>query len=100
MKTKIFIPTIIVCVFLVIAIFRLPYGYYKLLRVIVTGIAIYFCYLNYEINRLLWIWIMGIIALVFNPLIPFYLGKEVWIIFDLGASAVFGIHYFLSDNNK
>jgi hypothetical protein len=40
---------------------------------------------------------MGGICLLFNPIIPVYLSKQIWIPFDLGASVfiiAFGIYFF------
>ncbi|MDP3726185.1 MAG: hypothetical protein Q8R36_03230 [bacterium] len=63
-----------------------PYFYFQLLRWIVAGTAIFNGYIAYELKKTSWVWIMGIIALLFNPIFPFYLSKEIWIVIDLIAS--------------
>jgi hypothetical protein len=37
---------------------------------------------------------MGLIALVFNPVVPLHFGRELWIVVDLIVAVLFGI--FLS----
>jgi len=34
---------------------------------------------------------MGFIALLFNPLIPVYLTREIWAPIDLGLAVLFGV---------
>lgn len=63
-------------------------GFYQFLRWIVCATAIYTIYVEYkneeEINT--WLWMFGIIALLFNPIFPFYLGKSTWQIVDIGTA--------------
>lgn len=95
-KKQIIVPSIITAILLLIAIFPIgEYGYYILLRWIVCLTAIYFAYLSYEAEKIYWTWVMGIIALIFNPLIPFYLGKDIWVVVDFIVAIVFGINIFI-----
>ena len=95
-QKQIIIPSIVVMILLLIAIFPIEeYGYYILLRWIVCLTAIYIAYFSYEAEKIYWTWVMGIIALIFNPLIPFHLGKDIWIVVDLIAAIVFGINTFI-----
>ncbi len=61
----------------------LPYGFFTLLRLVVFGTTVYLSWLAYKSERHTWIWIFGFIALVFNPLIPLYLGRDLWVVVDL-----------------
>lgn len=85
-------PAIIASILLLLlAIFPLPYGFYTLLRILVcltAGFLAWFCYGGKKIK---WAWIMGFIALLFNPLIPISLGKGLWVLIDLTVAIVFGV---------
>jgi len=95
-QKQIIIPSIVVMILLLIAIFPIEeYGYYILLRWIVCLTAIYIAYFSYEAEKIYWTWIGGIIALIFNPLIPLHLGKDVWIVVDFIAAVIFGITIFI-----
>lgn len=97
-KTPI-IPQVICIVMLIWAIIPLnpggyyinlrPYGYFILLRIVVCSICLYlavYCYQNELTN---WVWLLSIIAIVFNPIIPIHLNKELWMIIDIVTIIVF-----------
>lgn len=80
---------------LLLAMASLPIGFYTLLRIVVTigAVAAVISEIDKGIN--FWVVIFGIIAIVFNPLIPVYLGdKDVWMPIDLIAAVLFGIKAF------
>ena len=78
---------------LFIGLFKMPYGYYQLLRWFICGVGAYGAYLSYQENKTGWAWILGIIALVFNPFLKFYFTKETWVIIDLVAGILFCIFW-------
>jgi len=79
--------TIIAGVMLLLAIPTIwPYSYFQILRWVVMGVAIYNAHTAYKLDRTQWVFIMGAIAIVFNPLFPIYFQKETWVILDLIAS--------------
>jgi len=90
-----FIPALISAVMLFIAISRLPYAYYQLLRWIVCASAAYITFLSYESKKYFLLWPMGLIALLFNPLLPFHLDKDTWVVIDFIAAIVFLISIFV-----
>lgn len=61
-----------------------PYGFFTLLRIVVTTASFYLAWACYEqkANKY-WIWIFGGIGLLFNPLVPIYLSRETWVPIDL-----------------
>lgn len=63
-----------------------PYSYFQILRWVVAGVAIYNAYTANELGRIKWVFIMGAIAILFNPIFPIYFHKETWVILDLVAS--------------
>ena len=83
----------IVAVLLCLGVFSLPYGYYTLLRIIVTIAAAINAYNFLDESNMERVYLFGFLAILFNPLIPIYLGKELWIVIDLVAA---GIFFFLS----
>ncbi len=84
-----FVPSIIAIIFLLGAMLPLPVGYYTLLRFVVCGVAVYIAYLAYEYRQMWAMWTFGLMAVVFNPIIKIYLGREVWLAMDLLALVLF-----------
>lgn len=81
--------TILVGIMLLLAIPSIwPYSYYQLLRWVVTMVACYNVYLAHESKQNNWMIIMGIIAVLFNPIAPIHLDKSTWGFLDLIASGV------------
>ena len=78
---------------LLIAVADVPYSYYQLLRWLVCGVGAYGAYISYQKKKIEWIWILGAIALVFNPFAKFYFTKEVWKVVDLIAGVLFCIYW-------
>ena len=52
----------------------------------------YSAYLAYEEKRNTWAWIFGIIAILFNPVIPFTFAKETWQVIDIATAIVIFIN--------
>jgi len=76
--------SIVAGVMLLLAIPKIwPYGYFKILRWVVTGVAGFNTYTAFRFDRIAWVLVMGLIALLFNPITPIHLTKEIWIIIDL-----------------
>ncbi len=71
-----------------------PYGYYILLRWVVTGAALFVLWASYELEKKAWIWIMGAVALLFNPIAPIHLNKETWVAIDFIVAGLFLISIF------
>ena len=79
---------LVATVMLVIALADLPYGYYTALRIIVCGVAAYGVQVARRANTEGWMVALGLIAIVFNPIIPIYLDRGVWAIVDLIGAVV------------
>ncbi len=63
---------------LLIALANNPYGYYIFLRWIICPISLYCALAAYRQNNEGWIWIFGVNALVYNPIISVHLSKSIW----------------------
>jgi len=74
---------------LLLALLPLPYGFYTLLRLVVTICAVVIAYHHWQSGGKGVAIAMGFIALLFNPLIPVYLTREIWAPIDLGLAVFF-----------
>ncbi len=92
MKLIFLIPAIFLCI---VPFFKFPYGIYTLLRIVVTLSAAFIIYDNYKktnnVNTTLVIFSM--ILIVFNPVFPIRLNRELWLPIDLTAAAIYFYHY-------
>jgi hypothetical protein len=85
-------------VILLIAVARVPYGYYTFTRIVVCGSAAFLAFSSWADGGLNkgWAVIFALIAVLFNPLIPVYLKRETWIYFDFGVASIFAAHLGLA----
>lgn len=92
MKLWFLIPAIFLCI---APFFKFPYGVYTLLRIIVTLSAAFIIYVNYnKIKKVdATIIIFSIILILFNPLIPIKLTREIWLPIDLITAAIYVYYY-------
>lgn len=75
-----------------------PYGYYVLLRWVVTISAVFLLSLAYKSKKTFWLFLMGIVAILFNPIIPVHLDKETWVVIDLIVAILFLVSVFKIKN--
>ncbi|MFC1793458.1 DUF6804 family protein [Planctomycetota bacterium] len=83
------IPAAIAALMLFGALGYWPYGYYQLLRFVVCGVGAYTAFVAYQWQKLWATWLFGFIAVLFNPLIPIHLPKEVWHTIDVTCAFLF-----------
>ena len=91
---------LIAIVFLLGAMGYWPYAYYQVLRWIVCAIAAYSAYLAYQSKKVGWTWIFGIIAVLFNPIIPIHLTREIWQPIDVIVAIIFFVSLFSKPESK
>lgn len=83
-------PAIICTIFLFVAVLgRWPSGFYTLLRFAVCGSAIYLAVQASALRKPAWLWIMGAMAVLFNPLVPIRFPRHVWHVLDFIAATTF-----------
>ncbi len=70
------------------AIADLPYGFYMLLRWVVCGGGIVGAIQFYRWQNVSWVWVLGITALIFNPIFRFSFEREIWRMLDAIAGIV------------
>jgi len=66
-----------------------PYVYYRLLRLIVCVASVFVVLVTYSLKQIWWTCIFGLIALLFNPLIPIHLSREIWQPIDVICAILF-----------
>lgn len=76
---------------LVLAVLPMPYGFYTLVRIVVTLAAAFMAYTTYLQNSSLdWkVIALGFIAILFNPVIQISLSRTIWLPIDLLCAALF-----------
>ncbi len=89
------IPCIVAAVALLMALGDWPYGYYQLLRFVVCGVSVYVAYMAYAWKKLWATWLFGIVAVLFNPLAPIHLSRDLWQPIDFACAVIFGLVAFL-----
>ena len=57
---------------------ELPHGFSLLLRVVLCASCAYLAFRAAEASKRDWVWILGIAAFVYNPVMPLRLGPEIW----------------------
>ena len=91
-KENQFVPNwvlLLVAVLASVAIADMPYDFYRLLRWLTFGVSIALGLKKFLEDQTGWVWSLGIIALIFNPLVPFHFEKEIWRIFNICESVIF-----------
>jgi uncharacterized membrane protein YhaH (DUF805 family) len=71
-----------------------PYSYYQLLRWFICGLSIYLAYSYYQEQKDGWMWVFGIMAVIFNPIQPIHFDKEVWSILNIITAGIILISTF------
>ncbi len=83
------IPALITASMLLGTLAELPYGYYQLLRLVVCGVGVYVAFTAYSWQKMWAVRLFGFVALLFNPLIPIHLSKELWQPIDVICALLF-----------
>lgn len=68
-----------------------PYGYYVLLRFVVCAVSAYFAFRAYELRMVGWTWVLGVVAVVYNPVVRVHLNREIWSIVNVATMVLLGI---------
>ena len=78
----------ITCLILFGAALPLPYGYYQFLRLVACGVFAFGAYVTHEKGETVLPWLLGGIALLFNPIFPVYLDRSIWFILDVVVALI------------
>lgn len=104
-RRPLLIPAAIAALMLLGALGYWPYGYYQLLRFVVCGVSAYVAFMAYRRQRQWATWLFGFIAILFNPLAPIHLSRDIWQPIDLVCALLFAFVAFaikerVSENRK
>ena len=105
MKTKstilpLYIAWLISAVILVFAaVEKQPDSFYTLLRWVCCAVFAYSGVTSFQMKRVLWLWIFGVLSILFNPIFPLGLDRSLWIVVDWFAigAVVFAAFIFWKD---
>ena len=77
-----------------IATARLPYDYYTFTRLVVCAFAAFVAFFNFveDTAHRAWPVVLGLIAVLFNPVIPIHLNRATWLYLDIGTAVVLASH--------
>ena len=66
-----------------------------MLRFVVFVAAAWLAVLDYQRDEKVGVWAiaLGLGAILFNPIIPVYLPREIWFFLDLGMAVLLGAHF-------
>jgi hypothetical protein len=81
------------CLLLGAALFDLPYGYYRLLRVAIFLVALFHVWGSIERSDRRWAWIFGAVALVYNPIAALPLGRPLWTVVNIATVLILLAHW-------
>jgi hypothetical protein len=95
---SLYVPWIVAAALLVsAAIERHPYSFYTLLRWVCCPIFAYSAFAAHEKNRVLWVWVFGALAALYNPIFHTHLDRSTWIgvnWFTVGAIIVAAVAFW------
>lgn len=65
-----------------------PYGFYILLRIVITGYAIYLAALLWKVDQTGWLWCVIVLAAVYNPIVRVHLTREIWSVINVATIVI------------
>jgi len=82
---------------LFLAVAPMPYGFYIFTKIVVCGCAGLACYQLWDSGyKGLWLYIWGVMTILFNPFIPISMQKKIWMIVDGLAGLIFAYSAYRS----
>ena len=85
---------IVPALLLVLALLPWPYGYYTFLRLSVCAVSGWLAYEQWRHDNAVsgWVVALGATALLFNPISPIHLTREIWNVLDLATAGLLIAH--------
>lgn len=91
---------IILAVLLLLCLFKMPYGYYSLMRLVATIGFAYMAYKYYEMKKEALVWTFGALALLYQPIVKIALGRGMWNIVDVAVAILLIVLTFTTKEKK
>lgn len=79
------------------AVAKHPYTFYTLLRWICCPVFAYSAFTAHEKNHLPWVWIFGVLTVLYNPIFRVHLDRSTWVgvnWFTIGAISVAAVAFW------
>ena len=73
---------------LLLCVFKLPIGFYTIVRVVTTIISAYFAYEYYRQHKKELALTFLIVVVLFQPFFKLTLGRDVWLFLDIAVAAL------------
>lgn len=89
------IPVALCC----LGILPMPYDFYLLLRVLLCASAALVAYYDFRSGDEGWV-VFAVVAALFNPFVPVYLNKPIWVLIDLAVAGLFYWRYQKSSSSN
>lgn len=74
---------------MLIALLKLPYGYYQFLRVVVCLVGIIAAVRFYGVGQVPFAIASALTAIIFNPVAPLHFDRETWMYLNAAGAAIF-----------
>jgi uncharacterized membrane protein YhaH (DUF805 family) len=75
-----------------------PYGYYILLRIVLSASCAYLVLRAADLDKTPWLWILGVTAVVYNPIIPVHLTREIWSVVNVATIVLLFVTFWTLRN--
>ena len=77
-------------VLLLLALLPWPYGFYTFLRLSVCLVCSWLAYEQWKHDDAVSGWVVGLstVALLYNPLLPVHLSREIWMVLNIGSAVL------------
>ena len=86
---RIWMPQAIITCMLLWAIYpENPYGYYILLRWVCCAVFSYLAVHAFAQDKTGWVWVLGVSAAVYNPIVPLHLTRLIWSIVNVASIGI------------
>jgi len=99
-KRPMLFPSLFVALILLGSLGSWPYGYYVFLRWVTCATSIIFAFYAFSLDKVWVAWTLGFVAILFNPLIPIHLSREVWLPIDIVLAVFFIVLSLVFTSNK
>lgn len=96
LRTGIWLGPIIL---LMIALLKMPYSYYQILRIIIFCTSVYIVIQEKDYENF-WKWAFVACALMYNPIARISLGREIWLFMNIATIVLYGLHYVMRGVNS
>ena len=93
-------PYFLFSILCIIAVFKLPYGYYTFLRLSISIFSLVHIYQNRKDGYSILNITLLIILILFNPIIPIYLTRKIWLPIDILVGLFFFFLPYLNSKNE